>query len=110
MLANPLLKQGEIIGIGKYRLGKSVPHTRSDGDKRIPMPIYAIARQLHTKIVRGRCLASITGSREGRRNDGPKFMRTMAKVYSIEHGERGHTATKRERIKGVSQTSIVNKP
>ena len=71
MLADPLLKQGGVVGVGKYRLGKGVPDSGNGWDKGFTMPGYALTRQPHTKIVRGSCLTCITGSGKGRGDDGP---------------------------------------
>ena len=58
---------------------------------------YALIRQPHTEAVRGGCLTGTTGSGKRRGDDGPKFTWTITKIDSIENGEGGHSATKRER-------------
>ena len=109
MLTDPPLKDGYVISVRKNRLGKGIPDTGYGWDKGFSMPRYALVRQPHTITVRRGCLTSITGTRKRRGYDGPKFNRTVTKIDSIKNGERGHSATKRERIKGGSQTSIVDR-
>ena len=109
VLADPLLKQSNVIWVRKNGLGKRIPDSGNGRNKRFSMPRYTFVRQPHTEVVRGGCLTGATGSGKRRGHDGPKFNWTMTKVDSIKNGKGGHSATKRERIKGGSQTSIVNK-
>ena len=109
MLAHPPFKQVTIKGVRKNRLGKSAPDLGNGRDEWFIMPRYALIWQPHTESMWGSCLTRITGTGKRRGDDGPKFSRTMTKVNPIKNGEGGHSATKRERIKGGSQTSIINK-
>ena len=109
MLADPPLKQSKIIRVRKNRLREGVPDSGNGWDEGFCMPRNALVRKPHTETVRRGRLTSTTGSGKRRRYDGPEFIRTMTKVNSIKNSEGGHSATERERIKGGSQTSIVDK-